>query len=123
MEKNRQMSRSSAAPCEAEALPLQQFVLKIASRCNLRCTYCYMYASHDQSWRRQPATMSDDTIDAFVDRLSAHVELHGLRQVTMMLHGGEPLLAGQAYVRRLVDRVRARTPSGLRLGWHLPTTG
>ena len=117
------MSPSSAAPCEAEALPIHQFVLKIASRCNLRCTYCYMYESHDQSWRRQPVTMSDDTVDALAGRLTAHVEQHDLSLVTVVLHGGEPLLAGRAYLRRLVERMHARMPSELRIRWHLQTNG
>ncbi len=117
------MSPSSAVLCEAEALPLQQFVLKITNRCNLRCTYCYMYESHDRSWRRQPVTMADGTVDALADRLTAHVERHGIRRLTVVLHGGEPLLSGQDYVRRLVERMRTRTPPELGINWHLQTNG
>src|SRR6185312_10625734 len=51
------------------------------------------------------------------------VERHGLRLVTVVLHGGEPLLAGQEYVRRVVDRVRARTPSEVRIDWLVQTNG
>jgi uncharacterized protein len=67
--------------------------------------------------------MSDHTVDALADRLTAHVERHGLSVVTVVLHGGEPLLAGREYVRHLVERVHARTPSELRIRWHVQTNG
>ncbi|MEV2226882.1 hypothetical protein AB0E01_44690 [Nocardia vinacea] len=41
-----------------EPLPFVEFVVKIHSRCNLVCDYCYIYEMADQSWREQPNTMS-----------------------------------------------------------------
>ncbi|HEX2745877.1 MAG TPA: radical SAM protein, partial [Streptosporangiaceae bacterium] len=38
--------------------PFRQFVIKMHSRCNLACDYCYMYTMADQSWRSLPAKMS-----------------------------------------------------------------
>jgi uncharacterized protein len=67
--------------------------------------------------------MTDDTVDAVVRRLAAHVERHGLRRVDVVLHGGEPLLAGQEYVRRVVHRVRTGTPAELRIQWRVQTNG
>lgn len=34
--------------------PFQQFVLKLHSRCNLACDYCYVYQMADQTWRSRP---------------------------------------------------------------------
>jgi uncharacterized protein len=42
-----------------DAVPFQQFVLKVHSRCNLACTYCYVYQGADESWRRRPARVPD----------------------------------------------------------------
>ena len=39
------------------------FVLKIAERCNLNCSYCYMYKHADQSWRFRPKGMTDEVFD------------------------------------------------------------
>src|ERR1043166_2879062 len=33
--------------------PFREFVLKVHSRCNLTCDYCYIYEMADQSWRAQ----------------------------------------------------------------------
>ena len=52
-----------AVPSRAEPahpiLPFHTFIWKIASRCNLNCTYCFVYNMADQRWREQPAFMSD----------------------------------------------------------------
>ena len=47
----------------------RQFILKVHSRCNLACDYCYVYTSPDQSWRRRPSRMSRDTATRAVERL------------------------------------------------------
>ena len=39
-------------------LPFREFVLKIHSRCDLACDYCYMYTMADQSWRDRPVIRS-----------------------------------------------------------------
>jgi uncharacterized protein len=86
--------------------PFRQFVLKIYSRCNLACRYCYVYELEDQSWRNQPRVMSAGTVRAAVARIAEHARAHGLAQVRVILHGGEPLLAGPAFIQNLADRVR-----------------
>ena len=37
-------------------------VVKVASRCNLNCTYCYVYNMGDNSYKLQPKFMSIETI-------------------------------------------------------------
>lgn len=86
--------------------PFRQFVLKIHSRCNLACDYCYVYEMADQGWRHQPRLMSETTVAAALERIAEHAEEHGLRAVRLILHGGEPLLAGPAYIERLATRAR-----------------
>ena len=41
-----------------EPVPFRQFILKVHSRCNLSCTYCYVYEMADQGWPRLPRQMS-----------------------------------------------------------------
>ena len=38
-------------------------VLKVASRCNLNCSYCFMYNLGDTTYKKQPKFMSDTTVD------------------------------------------------------------
>ena len=91
------------------SLPVNEFILKIASRCNLNCDYCYEYNLGDDSWRRKPAFMSLDTAAKAVDRILDHRRAHGLTDtVTVSLHGGEPMLAGAARVDAIAKLVRER---------------
>jgi uncharacterized protein len=99
--------------------PFREFVLKIHSRCDLACDYCYMYVMADQSWRRRPRRMSRSTIDHAARRIAEHVRAHDLPWVRLILHGGEPLLAGGdriAYavraVREAVRRAAGPAPGG-----------
>ncbi|MDT0568025.1 FxsB family cyclophane-forming radical SAM/SPASM peptide maturase [Streptomyces sp. DSM 3412] len=81
-------------------LPLRQFVLKMHSRCDLACDHCYVYEHADQSWSRRPVVVSDEVLRATAERIAEHAGAHGLATVHVVLHGGEPLLAGRARLRR-----------------------
>ncbi|HEX6444899.1 MAG TPA: FxsB family cyclophane-forming radical SAM/SPASM peptide maturase, partial [Streptosporangiales bacterium] len=103
--------------------PFRQFVVKIHGWCDLACDYCYVYEHVDQSWRGRPRTMSAAVVDATAARIGAHVRAHDLPAVRVILHGGEPLLAGVAHLRRTVDAVRAAVPAGVDVGVAVQTNG
>ncbi|MET7621288.1 radical SAM protein [Streptomyces sp. NPDC005408] len=96
------------------AVPFRQFLLKIHSRCNLDCDYCYVYHSADQSWSRKPQRMEPATVDRLGDRIAEHARAHNLPDVRIILHGGEPLLVGprrlEATLRTLSNRLAAEVP-------------
>jgi uncharacterized protein len=81
-----------------QPMPFNQFILKIHSRCNLACDYCYLYEMADDTWRDQPGVMSMEVAERAARRIAQHVERHEVESVNIVLHGGEPLLAG---LRRL----------------------
>jgi uncharacterized protein len=103
--------------------PFRQFVVKIHSRCNLSCNYCYMYEMADQSWRSQPRMMSAETVDQFATRIGEHAAAHGLGRVEVVLHGGEPLLAGPALIRRALVAVRAAVDPRTEIAFSVQTNG
>lgn len=86
--------------------PFREFVLKVHQRCNLACTYCYVYESPDRSWQERPRLMSDDVWHAAATRIGEHAARHDLDEVRVILHGGEPLLAGAGRLRRHVGELR-----------------
>jgi uncharacterized protein len=86
--------------------PFREFIVKVHSRCDLSCDYCYMYESADQSWRDQPRAMSPEIAELTARRIGEHASAHGLEDITLILHGGEPLLAGPEVVSRLVTSAR-----------------
>lgn len=87
--------------------PIRQFVLKIHGRCDLACDYCYVYTLADQRWRSRPRAMSRTTMRDTARRIAEHATAHGLRAVDIVLHGGEPLLAGKADVEYCVTALRS----------------
>jgi uncharacterized protein len=101
---------------------LSQVVLKIAQRCNLDCTYCYVYNRGDESWRSRPAYISDRVTRQLGARIRKHCERHGLDAFTVELHGGEPLLLGRRRFQQLVDTLR-RESAPARLHLILQTNG
>ncbi|NSL43861.1 FxsB family radical SAM/SPASM domain protein, partial [Streptomyces sp. 8P21H-1] len=93
------------------APPVQQLVLKIHSRCDLACDHCYVYEHADQSWRARPVVISEETVTRVADRFAAYAQDRGLESVSVILHGGEPLLAGPARLRRTcAEFTRALAP-------------
>jgi uncharacterized protein len=87
-------------------VPFRQFVLKVHSRCNLACTYCYVYRGADDSWSGRPRRVSDRVIQDTAFRIAEHAAVHRLDRVHLNLHGGEPLLAGASRLIAHVGEVR-----------------
>ncbi|MEU8570542.1 FxsB family cyclophane-forming radical SAM/SPASM peptide maturase [Streptomyces pathocidini] len=104
-------------------VPFRQFVLKTHSRCNLACTYCYIYQGADDSWRRRPARVPDATVRRTAARIGEHASAHGLRRIRVELHGGEPLMAGPEAVIAYADAVRAAVPEGCEVTASVQTNG
>jgi uncharacterized protein len=103
--------------------PFREFVLKIHSRCNLSCDYCYMYEMADQSWRRQPRRMARSTIDWTARRIAEHARGKMLERVDVTLHGGEPLLAGVEHLRYTIETIRAACAPDVEVRFHVQTNG
>ncbi|MFY7628836.1 FxsB family cyclophane-forming radical SAM/SPASM peptide maturase [Streptomyces sp. NY05-11A] len=81
------------------------------SRCNLACSYCYVYEGPDHTWRSRPATLAPEILDRTANRMAEHARAHGLTDVSLVLHGGEPLLAGAETLARFTALVRERVPA------------
>jgi uncharacterized protein len=103
--------------------PFRQFVLKIHSRCNLACDYCYVYSAADGGWRDQPPRMSRRTATQAVRRIAEHAATHGREDVEVVLHGGEPLLAGAEFIDWLAGELRDQIAPRSRLRIVVQTNG
>lgn len=88
-------------------LPLGLFVLKVASRCNLNCDYCYVYNKVDDTWRVKPKMMPEDVFSLSVQAIKRHCALSGQTAVEIAFHGGEPMLLGSAKFDRWCGLIRA----------------
>jgi len=118
--------RSGVTPLhdkERACHPLRQFVVKVHSRCNLSCTYCYVYELADQSWREKPRVVSLSTLRQTALRIAEHVAAHQCPMVEVVLHGGEPLLCGASFIRTAVTLLREAVPVDAGLSVRLQTNG
>ncbi|MEO3813814.1 FxsB family cyclophane-forming radical SAM/SPASM peptide maturase [Sphaerisporangium sp. B11E5] len=103
--------------------PLRNFILKMHSRCDLACDYCYMYRAADQSWRDQPKAMPRAVVTLAAERIAEHARTHGLPHVNVVLHGGEPLLSGSGLLRFAVAETRRAAGPGTTVGVSVQTNG
>ncbi|MCZ4122282.1 radical SAM/SPASM protein FxsBH, inactivated beta-hydroxylase extension form [Streptomyces sp. H39-S7] len=85
--------------------PLRQLVLKVHGRCNLACDHCYVYEHADQSWRTRPNVISDQTVAQTARRFADYAREEKLDSVSVILHGGEPLLVGPAGLRSICEEL------------------
>ncbi|WP_371665654.1 MULTISPECIES: FxsB family cyclophane-forming radical SAM/SPASM peptide maturase [unclassified Streptomyces] len=108
-------SRTSTGATGRLPVPFGQFIVKAHGRCNLACRYCYLYEGPDRTWRTRPAAAAQAVLDRTADRIAEHAAVHGLRDVSLVLHGGEPLLAGAARLAAFTDRARGLMPDGCTL--------
>ncbi|WP_328357052.1 FxsB family radical SAM/SPASM domain protein [Streptomyces sp. NBC_00445] len=99
-------------PAPEPPVPFRQFVVKVHGRCNLACRYCYLYAGPDHTWRTRSAAASPEVLDRTASRIAEHARSHDLAALSLVLHGGEPLLAGAATLGRFTTAVRDRVPAG-----------
>ncbi|MFF3690911.1 radical SAM/SPASM protein FxsBH, inactivated beta-hydroxylase extension form [Streptomyces sp. NPDC002187] len=104
-------------------VPFREIVVKVHSRCDLACDHCYIYEHADQSWRTRPKAISDEAISWTALRLAEHAKSHALPSVSVILHGGEPLLAGPARLRRICEELTAALDKDTALDLRIHTNG
>ncbi|WP_404819471.1 FxsB family cyclophane-forming radical SAM/SPASM peptide maturase [Streptomyces marincola] len=114
---------AQAAGSRVPTAPFRQFVVKVNSRCNLACRYCYMYFAADTGWRRQPVSAAPQTLRRTARRIGEHARTHRLRALSVVLHGGEPLLTDPADLGAFVEDVRARVPADCAVHAAVQTNG
>jgi uncharacterized protein len=85
--------------------PISQLLVKVASRCNIDCDYCYWF--RDASVYDKPKLMSAEVLQQLLRRIEEHVTKHSLIDLPIILHGGEPLLWGVENFRRIAEACEA----------------
>jgi uncharacterized protein len=94
--------------------PISQLLIKVASRCNIDCSYCYWF--RDPAVYSKPKMMSDSVLEQLLRRMEEHVAKHSLAALPVVLHGGEPLLWGVEKFNRFAagcDAITERTGCGI----------
>lgn len=108
---------------ENSIVPLTSFIFKVASRCNLNCSYCYEYNMGDETWKQQPKFPSPQTVEQLAKRVKEHSSKHQVKSVAFSFHGGEPLLAGAKFFRETVKTIRKILGDEIKSSFGVQTNG
>jgi uncharacterized protein len=108
---------------DPQTVPIAEYVLKVASRCNLACDYCYVYTMADQSWRSRPVVITPEIAHATARRIAEHASTHRQAVTKVVLHGGEPLLAGRDLIDWVAATIRRELPDTTTLDLRIQTNG
>lgn len=79
--------------------------LKIASRCNLNCSYCFMYNLGDTTYKKQPKFMASETVDQIISKTKNYIQKYNKKEFSFIFHGGEPLLAPKSFYVDFMNKV------------------
>jgi uncharacterized protein len=90
-------------------------ILEPVKRCNLRCRYCY---SDDAG----AEVMSRPTLQTALEKTARYAEGQGFREIHILWHGGEPLLAGLGFFRAAL-KILDGLASDLKFHHYLQTNG
>ena len=99
------MSADLAAPAAFQDQPISQLLVKVATRCNIDCSYCYWF--RDAAVYDKPKLMSAGVLQQLLRRIEEHVSRYDLVAFPIVLHGGEPLLWGIENFHRFAEACEA----------------
>jgi len=91
-------------------IELDTVLIKVVSRCNINCSYCYVYNMGDKGWKDMPGQMSYETARSVAIALD-ELSRTQTRPFAVVIHGGEPLLLGPVKLERFLSTFRDALPS------------
>ena len=104
-----------------EKYPIIELVVKIASRCNLNCKYCYEYNMGDETWKSASKFMTNAVAEQLGKRIQEHITEFQLKEYNLGLHGGEPLLMSPSKLDELVCSLKSNIDPTVELLFSLQT--
>jgi uncharacterized protein len=84
------------------------FAKPVGSTCNLNCRYCYYLSKKDLYPNADHFLMSDKILEKYIIQ---HIEASTEKIISFSWHGGEPLLAGIDFYRKVLRLQTAHKPA------------
>lgn len=81
------------------SLPTYVMAKPIGSTCNLNCSYCYYLEKEKLYENRHNFQMSDEVLEQYIE---SYIQAQPVPEVLFVWHGGEPLLRGIAFFRKII---------------------
>jgi uncharacterized protein len=105
---------------EAISREFQIFAKPVGPSCNLSCRYCYYLGNKNQYKGADNFKMDDDILEKYVIQL---IEATTDQTITFSWHGGEPLLAGPEFFRKVIKLQSKYKPAGSKIVNGIQTNG
>ena len=87
----------------------QVFVKPLGAVCNMACSYCYYLEKDSLPGESKKFRMPDVLLEEYIVQ---HIEASTEKLITFSWHGGEPMLAGPGFFRRIVEIQKRHCPKG-----------
>lgn len=104
-------------------MKIDKIVVKVASRCNINCSYCYMYNLGDMSYKLQPKFIENETVRIFAQKMLYHLQTNSLTSVVIIIHGGEPLLMKKDDMVSFIKHFDIMKKNDIKVVFYLQTNG
>ena len=101
----------------------KNFIIKVTGSCNLNCSYCYMYNMGDTTFLKKPKVMDKKIAVKTLQRIYAYADRNNLENITLILHGGEPLIAGVDWTSWFLEETKRLAPPNLEVNISLQSNG
>ncbi len=101
--------------------PIGSVILKATAYCNLNCSYCYMFNLGDKSYLGRPKVMPKEVVRASAKAVAKYAKDQGIKSMPIVIHGGEPMLAGKDWLAFAVEEFRREGGDEVQFGFALQT--
>jgi len=101
----------------------RNFIFKITSICNLNCSYCYMFNMGDDSYLRKSKIMPFEIAEKGLQEIIEYAQRNDTKSAKIVLHGGEPLLAGKEWIEKFISKAKELTPDNIHVEIAIQTNG
>jgi uncharacterized protein len=101
--------KMTISKAENKSREFQVFAKPVGSSCNLHCKYCYYLSKRDLYPDTGNLIMTDNILEKYIIQ---HIEASEEDIINFSWHGGEPLLAGIDFYRKVLKLQSVHKPSG-----------
>jgi uncharacterized protein len=105
---------------ENKSREFQVFAKPVGSTCNLNCKYCYYLEKKSLYKPKEHFQMTDVILEKYIIQ---HIEASTGDIISFSWHGGEPLLAGTDFFRKVLKLQSVHIPSGKTIMNGIQTNG
>ncbi len=112
------------SPYHSADIVALQVIIKTVERCNLACSYCYVFEGTDHSWRRHDPVITRQTIAQIASFLETGLKsMPGIRRLSIAFHGGEPTMQKKGDFAWMCETLRGAVPAHVACDFAMQSNG